>query len=338
MKPEPKSLLVEGGGSHTWVAVADRERIWAQEWLPSLNRIGAPQEAQRLVLRQVGQVAAQFTGIDTALFALGAACSPAYLEELADLLIDTLPEPARPPGRTYLTNDVVPLLFAEDDDCDQLVVVAGTGSGVAARRGFDAVSRAGAHEYLLGDDGGAYDIGRQALRAVIAQAENRGSATILTARVARRTAGVEIDRYVYGSANPKQSVADFARDVFAADQAGDQVAGEILARAAERVADVCRAAVASAGVPAPITATVTGSLFTEPTGRLRRRIEQHLLSLGVNICRPVTVDAGLMYRTSQALASGPRAFAVISGAVPAARLLPEERTSVIQLSAETVQG
>jgi glucosamine kinase len=74
-----------------------------------------------------------------------------------------------------VTNDVVPLFFAEDGDCDQLIVIAGTGSGVAARRGFQAVARAGSHEYLLGDDGGAFDVGRRALRAVIAQLEGRGT-------------------------------------------------------------------------------------------------------------------------------------------------------------------
>ena len=320
MKPGAKSLLVEGGGSHTWVMVADRKELWAEQWLPSLNRIGASEESQRSVLADVARAAAPFTDIDNALFAVGAACTMTYLHELADIMTRTLPASARPPGRTYLTNDVVPLFFAEPDDCDQLVVIAGTGSGVAARRGFRAISRAGAHEYLLGDDGGAYDIGRHALRAVIARREGRGPATALTERAEQRTAGAEIDRFVYGAASPKQSVAEFARDVFAADQAGDPVAGEILSRAAARLAGICRAALASAGLSAPITATFTGSLFTEPTGGFRRRIEEQLPDLGVSTCRGAAVDLGLLKRTSQALRCDQGIFEAIVTAVPAIRL------------------
>jgi hypothetical protein len=119
---------------------------------------------------------------------------------------------------------------SEDGDCDQLIVIAGTGSGVAARRGFQAVARAGSHEYLLGDDGGAFAVGRRALRAVIAQLEGRGPATRLADLVADRLGGAEIDWHVYGSGNPKQAVAEFARDVFEADRGGDRVAGEILDR------------------------------------------------------------------------------------------------------------
>jgi N-acetylglucosamine kinase-like BadF-type ATPase len=320
MKPGAKSLLVEGGGSHTWVLVADRKEVWAEERLPSLNRIGASEESQRSVLADVARAVERFTDIDNALFAVGAACTVAYLNELADIMTKILPAPARPPGRTYLTNDVVPLFFAEPEDCDQLVVIAGTGSGVAARSGFRAISRAGAHEYLLGDDGGAYDIGRHALRAVIARREDRGPATALTERAERRTGGIEIDRFVYGAANPKQSVAEFARDVFAADQAGDLVAGEILSRAAGRLAGICRAALASAGLSAPISATFTGSLFTEPTGGLRRRIEQQLLDLGVSACRSAPVDIDLLRRTSKALRSDRGIFEAIVATIPAMRL------------------
>jgi N-acetylglucosamine kinase-like BadF-type ATPase len=320
MKPRAKSLLVEGGGSHTWVMVADRKELCAEEWLPSLNRIGGSEESQRSVLAGVARAAGRFTDIDNALFAVGAACTVTYLNELADTMTRTLPSSVRPPGRTYLTNDVVPLFFAEAADCDQLVVIAGTGSGVAARRGFGAISRAGAHEYLLGDDGGAYDIGRHALRAVIARREDRGPATALTERAERRTKGVEIDRFVYGSTNPKRSVAEFARDVFAADQAGDVVAGEILSQASARLAGICRAALASAGLSAPITATFTGSLLTEPSGGFRRRIEEQLLDMGISTCRCAAVDVDLLRRTSKALRSGPGIFEAIGTAVPAIRL------------------
>ncbi|MEU8928847.1 BadF/BadG/BcrA/BcrD ATPase family protein [Streptomyces sp. NPDC048409] len=263
---------------------------------------------------------------DQALFAVGAACTPSYAEEFAALLAKTLPEALRPPGRTYVTNDVVPLFFTEDHSAYQLVVIAGTGSGVTARRGFHAIARHGAHEYLLGDEGGAFDIGRRALRAAIAAAEGRGKPTRLTELVAQRTGGIEIDRFVYGSGHPKQTVADFARDAFAADLAGDPTAYAVLESSADRLADVCRGALTatdagSLGESRPtVTATFTGSLLTEPSGRLRERLERRLRSLGVAAFRPRVVDVSLMLRTLDNLRSDPAAFAAITAAVPAVRL------------------
>jgi glucosamine kinase len=319
MASSGKSLLVEGGASHTWVGVADRQRVWAQEWLPAVNRVGGSAQAQRALLANIARVADSTGGIRDAYFAIGAACTAAYLADFAARVTESLPGHLRPAGRTYITNDLVPLFFAEDDGCDQLVVIAGTGSGVAARRGLHAVSRAGSHEYLLGDDGGAFDIGRRALRAVIAHHEGRGQATALTERIARRTAGAEIDWYVYEAANPKQVVGDFARDVFAADQDADQVAGDILDSAAADIAGIGRAALSAVGSPVPVVATFTGSLLTEPTGRLRLRLEK-LLAASLSTSRPVTVDAGLMYRTSQALRSDQSIFETIARAIPAVRL------------------
>lgn len=320
MRSEQRCLLVEGGASHTWVVVADEQAVLAHERLPALNRVGASGGAQRSVLAEIAQVAARCGGVQHALFAVGAACTPAYLDEFAELVSEVLPESARPPGCTYVTNDVVPLLFAADDDCDQLVIIAGSGSGVAARRRFRAIARAGAHEYLLGDDGGAFDIGRSALRAVIAEVEGRGPATSLTERVAARTGGAEIDRHVYEADSPKQVVGEFARDVFAADSAGDRVAGDILTQAAARIAEICHAALAAVGASAPVTATFTGSLLTEPPGRLRHCVQEQLLRSDITTFRPIAVDVDLMRRTSRALRSDPSIFEAIARAIPAARL------------------
>src|SRR5580700_4109914 len=73
MTSEGKSLLVEGGASHTWIVVTDTRRVWAEEWLPSLN--GASGQAQRSVLTQIATVAGRFAGIEDALYAVGGACT-----------------------------------------------------------------------------------------------------------------------------------------------------------------------------------------------------------------------------------------------------------------------
>ena len=99
MTPGPTSLLVEGGASHTSVVVADERTVWTRESLPALNRIGASTEAQRSVLASIAEVAGQYDHLQSALLAVGAAATPAYLHEFASLVTDVLPQRARPPGR-----------------------------------------------------------------------------------------------------------------------------------------------------------------------------------------------------------------------------------------------
>ena len=98
------------------------------------------------------------------------------------------------------------------------------------------------------------------------------------------------------------------------------MAGEILSQASARLARICRAALASAGLSAPITATFTGSLLTEPSGGFRRRIEEQLLDMGISTCRSAAVDVDLLRRTSKALRSGRGIFEAIVTTVPAIRL------------------
>ena len=108
------ALLVEGGASHTWVVVADRDRVWTDERLPAVNRVGGSAESQRSLLADIARVAAGAGPVQDAYFAVGAAATPAYLGEFAALVTESLPPQLRPAGRTCITNDVVPLLFAED--------------------------------------------------------------------------------------------------------------------------------------------------------------------------------------------------------------------------------
>ena len=77
-----------------------------------------------------------------------------------------------------ITNDIELLATASSyqfDSTDVIVLVAGTGSiAMRYRREGDAcrrVARAGGWGALLGDDGSGFDIGRQAIRAVLRQME-----------------------------------------------------------------------------------------------------------------------------------------------------------------------
>jgi glucosamine kinase len=66
-----------------------------------------------------------------------------------------------------------------------IVVIAGTGSGAAGRDAAGRTVRVGGHGFLLGDEGGGYWIGREAVRAALRAADGTGPATALTAVVQR---------------------------------------------------------------------------------------------------------------------------------------------------------
>ena len=61
-----------------------------------------------------------------------------------------------------------------------IVVIAGTGSGAAGRDAAGRTVRVGGHGFLLGDEGGGYWIGREAVRAALRAADGTGPPTALT--------------------------------------------------------------------------------------------------------------------------------------------------------------
>lgn len=141
-------------------------------------------------------------------------------------------------ARIVVTNDALIALVAGAGMKPGIVIIAGTGSiayGVNARN--DA-ARAGGWGYILADEGSGYWLGRQALRAVVRAADGRGPATALTPLVLEFF-GVSrpqaLVREVYRHYLKPSDIARCARAVEQARAAGDPVAMEIAALAADEL-------------------------------------------------------------------------------------------------------
>jgi N-acetylglucosamine kinase-like BadF-type ATPase len=139
-----------------------------------------------------------------------------------------------------------------------IVVIAGTGSGAAGRDAAGRTVRVGGHGFLLGDEGGGYWIGREAVRAALRAADGTGPPTALTAVVERvfgSLAGAEMkvhrhpaERGLLSRLVPDVAavaVAD-AADAAVAD-AADAMAARILAEAAAHLAGLAAAVRARLG-------------------------------------------------------------------------------------------
>jgi len=132
-----------------------------------------------------------------------------------------------------------------------VVIIAGTGSVAFAQRTDGQRTRAGGWGYIIGDEGSAYDIACAALNAVLKAFDGRGPQTALAA-VLLTACNVkqppDLVGYVYGSGVDRHALARLAVHVSQAAKGGDAVAGAILDRAGDELAELAVAAARAAGL------------------------------------------------------------------------------------------
>jgi glucosamine kinase len=153
-------------------------------------------------------------------------------------------------------------------------IIVGTGVACLAmpRRGEPHI--VGGHGFLLGDEGGAWWIGREGVRAVLRAADGRGPATALTDRAMRHFGALDdLGERLHGVPRPVDTIARFARAVLETADDGDAVAEGILDDACEELLTLAAAAVASIeSDDDAVPVALGGRLLLD--GPLRRRVER----------------------------------------------------------------
>ena len=144
-------------------------------------------------------------------------------------------------GALGIRSDVQILLSGELPLGDGACIICGTGSACFLRRG-DELIRIGGWGYLLDSGGSGYDIGRDALEAVLRAHDGRGEPTMLTDLLTARLDGEVHTRITEIYREGKPYIAACAPCVFDAAKAGDSVAGHILRRNARALAEYIEAA------------------------------------------------------------------------------------------------
>lgn len=140
-----------------------------------------------------------------------------------------------------IRSDAHILLSGELPTGDGACIICGTGSVCFLRRG-DTLIRIGGWGYLLDSGGGGYDIGRDALEAVLRAHDGRGEPTVLTQRITARLGGEVHTKITDVYREGKPYIAACAPDVFEAAEEGDAVATAILHRNARKLAEYLEAA------------------------------------------------------------------------------------------------
>lgn len=232
-------LGVDGGQSGTTALIGDETgRILGRGEAGPCNHAEFAEGRAKLEQAVTGSLAAACmqAGLDAASVEFEAACfgmsgGPDDKREILRGILRV--------RQLIVTNDAVIALAGATAQGQGIIVIGGTGSIAFGRHPEGGKARAGGWGYIFGDEGSAFDIARQALRAALRMEEGWGPPTSLRAvlleATGSRSANEVLHRF-YAPEWPRSRVATLAQLVDVAATEADAVAAEILARAAQDLA------------------------------------------------------------------------------------------------------
>jgi N-acetylglucosamine kinase-like BadF-type ATPase len=227
-------LGIDGGGSRTTALVGDeRGRVVGRGVAGAAN---ADREQFESALREALHAA----GFSDARFE--AACLG--LSGGTDFGRDDLAQQIISADRYLLTHDAAIALTGALAGEPGVIVIAGTGSIASGKNEAGQIARAGGWGFAFGDEGSAFDIVRQALRAGLRFEEGWGPSTairdVLLEATQARDANDLLHRFYSGGVS-RSAVASYAPLIDQTALAGDVVARQILNQAAQSLAAIAAA-------------------------------------------------------------------------------------------------
>jgi len=164
-----------------------------------------------------------------------------------------------------ITNDGLIALTGATGGAPGIIVVAGTGSFSFGRNAKGETGRAGGWGYIYGDEGGGFDLTREAVRAALRMEEGWGPATTLRDRLLHAVGATDANDLMhrfYTTDFPRPKIASYSKLVDQAAREGDAVAIEILNRAAQQLAGFASSVRHSLFAPGePATVCPVGNVY-----------------------------------------------------------------------------
>jgi len=231
-------LGIDGGQSSTTALIANESGgIIGEGRGGPCNHVAAPERREKFV-RTIGDCIAQAcqqAGIDPASASFAAACfgfsggaedKEPYVRELVRS------------AKYKFTHDAEIALTGATGGEPGIIVIAGTGSMAFGRNVAGATARAGGWGYIFGDEGGAFDLTRRALRAALQYEEGWGPHTALHALLLDVAGAPDANTLMHRFYNQfdHADMASLAPLVTRAAEDGDRVAVEIVDQAARKLA------------------------------------------------------------------------------------------------------
>jgi len=234
-------LGVDCGGSHTAVAVGDRQgRVLARAEGPgSAMRPGGADRSAVVILDVARRAATQVRVTLPASIALVGAAGAGRPPEQGALAAAIAA--AGVAERVDVRGDTEIALAAAFGEGPGILINAGTGSIAHARGADGRLHRAGGHGWQLGDEGGGYWLGRRALAAAARAHDGLEESSTLLERLLVALGLQTFDDLIRwtATATPAQ-VAALAPHVLNAAREGETVAQQIVEEAAAELAQLVR--------------------------------------------------------------------------------------------------
>lgn len=313
----PVVVAVDGGGSKTDAAaltlagtvVARRRGLGSSPHYAGLD--AAVAQVDQLVREVAGDADVVHTGLY-----LSGLDLPREIDEFRSAA-SRLPWASR---SLAVDNDLFALLRAGTDQPDAIAVVCGTGTNAIGVRADGKISRFHALGTISGDWGGGIGLGEEALWHAAREIDGRGPDTLLTAAVSAEF-GVGVPAVTERLHQGQLSYADLARlapAVFAAADAGDQVALGLVDRQADEIVAYVRACLRRLELSGPVPVVLGGGVLQAGHPRLLARIAAGVEQLNpesylVPVSQPPLLGAALL-ALEQAGAAAP-ALAAASAAL-----------------------
>ncbi len=194
-------------------------------------------EAVQSCLQSALQVAGLPSNTNFHAACLGMSGGPADKEALAREIV--------PAEKLLVTTDAHVALTGATAGKPGVVAISGTGSIAYGRNAAGKLARAGGWGYVFGDEGGAFDLVRQAVRAALRNEEGWGPKTHLRTMLLDATGATSMNELLhrfYTPEYPRRRIAAYAELVDGCALKGDAVAQDILKDSAHHLA-TCVAAV-----------------------------------------------------------------------------------------------
>jgi len=232
-------LGIDGGQSSTTAVLGDATgRVLGSGRGGPCNHVGAAEGRAKFTNAIIGCTfaAARQAGLDPATLRFASICA-GFSGGAADkqsLLGELLRS-----DKLTVTHDALIALSGATAGAPGLIVIAGTGSIAFGRNAEGKTARAGGWGFLFGDEGGGFDLTRQALRAALRYEEGWGPPTALHRMLLEATGAANANDLLhrfYTSEWPRSRIAALSKLIDEAAAAGDLIARDLLHVSAQQLA------------------------------------------------------------------------------------------------------
>lgn len=245
-------LGIDGGGSNLRAVLTTPDLTPLAEWqvarTSNPSSIGREAAAQ-LLQEAVGGVLSQAGVSPDGVTAVGIGVAGADAAHSADWLAEVL-RPVLPTAHLALSNDIEIALVGANGARLGMMLLAGTGSALYAINAAGDSRMFGGWGYLIGDDGGGYWMGREAIRYITDADDQHAADTFSREPLVKHIFGAtgvntarDLIPWLYGVQPPRiRDVAALTSAIFAAHAEGDSTAQRIVQGAAQALYNyVCMA-------------------------------------------------------------------------------------------------